>query len=74
MGFTSQLHFKTVVMLIYRYIKKIWIIIVTTNFCTTYTIMKKYYPDEPVFIPIQLLINIIHKKNGVINTNKGKGK
>ena len=36
--------------------------------------MKKYYPDEPVNIHIQSLINIIQDKNWVITTQKGKGK
>ena len=35
---------------------------------------EKYYPDEPVNIHIQLLINIIQDTNWVITTKKGKGK
>ena len=37
----------------------------------TYTIMKKYYPGEPVNINIQSLINIIQDENRVITTKKG---
>ena len=36
-------------------------------------ITKKYYPDEPVNIHIQSLINIIQEKNWVITTKKVKG-
>ena len=32
--------------------------------------MKKYYPGEPVIIPIQPLINIISEKNWIITTKK----
>ena len=37
-------------------------------------IINRYYPDEPVSIDIQSLINIIQEKNSVITTKKGKGK
>ena len=36
--------------------------------------MKKYYPDKPVNIHIQLSINTQQKNNWVIATKKGKGK
>ena len=60
------------VMVIYHYVERIWRMFVTPIFCITYTIMKKYYPGEPVNIHIQLLIKIIQDKNGVINTKMGK--
>ena len=47
---------------------------ITPTFCITYTIMNKNYSGEPVNIHIQSLINIIHEKNWVITTKKGKGK
>ena len=60
------------VMIIYHYVEKIWRIIVTPNFCITYIIKKKYYPNEPVNIRIQLLINIIQNNNWVISTKNTK--
>ena len=36
--------------------------------------MYKYYPDEPVNIHIQSLLNIMLENNWVITTKKGKGK
>ena len=36
--------------------------------------IEKYYPDKPVNIHIQQLINMIQKNNWVITTKKGKGK
>ena len=53
----------TMGMEIYHYVEIIWIIIVSPNFCITYTIMKKYYPGELVNIHIQSLINIIQENN-----------
>ena len=61
-------------MVIYHYVERFWRILVTPDFCITYTTMKKYYPGEPVYIHIQSLINIIQEKNWVITTKKGKGK
>ena len=43
-------------------------------FCITYTIMKNYYPGEPVSIHIQSFINIIKENNRAVTTKKGKGK
>ena len=37
-------------------------------------IMQKYYPDEPVNIHIQSLINIIQQNNRVLTTKKGTDK
>ena len=45
-----------------------------TIFCIKFSIINKYYPDEPVFIYMQSLINIMHEKKWVITTKKGKGK
>ena len=37
--------------------------------------MEKYYPGGPVYIHMQLLLNIIQDKNWLITNNKrGKGK
>ena len=36
--------------------------------------MNKYYPDEPVNIHIQSLLNIMQENNRLINAKKGKGK
>ena len=58
-------------MVIYHYVEGIWIVLVTTDFCITYTIMNKYYPGETVNIRIQSLRNIMQEKNRVITTNKG---
>ena len=41
------------VMVIYHYVERIRRTLVTPNFCTTYTIIIKYYPVEPVNIHIQ---------------------
>ena len=35
--------------------------------------MDKYYPDKPVHIHMQSLINIMQEKNWVITNKKGKG-
>ena len=40
-----------------------WMILVTPNFCIKYSIIKIYYPVEPVHIHIISLINIISEKN-----------
>ena len=40
-------HFFTVVMVIYHYNEKIWIVIVTPIFLIAYKIINKYYPGEP---------------------------
>ena len=40
----------------------------------TYTIIKIYYPGEPVNIHIQSLIEIIQENNWVITKKQGKGK
>ena len=49
----------TVVMAIYHYVERIWIIIVALMFCIIYTIMNKYYPGESVNVNKQSLINSI---------------
>ena len=54
----------TVVMVIYHYFERIWIIIVTPIFNITYMIINIYYPYEPVNIHIQSFINIIQEKIG----------
>ena len=36
------------IMKIYHYVERIWIILVTPDFCITYTIINKYYPGDPV--------------------------
>ena len=61
----------TVVMVIYHYFERIWRILVTPDFCITYTTMKRYYPGEPVNIHIQSLMNNIQDKNWIITTKKG---
>ena len=61
----------TVVMVIYHYLERIWIIIVTPNFSITYTMMNKYYPGEQVYIHIQPFKKIIKEKNWVITSKKG---
>ena len=43
-------------------------------FNITYTIVNRYYPDEPVNIHIQSLINITQEKNWGITTKKDKVK
>ena len=53
----------TVVMVIYHYVERGWIILITPNFGITYTIMNTYYPGEPVNIHIQSCINIIQENN-----------
>ena len=73
MGITRQLPRSAVVMIIYHYVERIWIIIVTPIFFITYTIMNKYYPGEAVNIHIQSLINNILENNWVITTKKGQG-
>ena len=50
-------------MVIYHYVERIWRVIVTPDFFITYTIINKYYPDEPFNIHIQSLINIIQENN-----------
>ena len=57
-------HVFTVVMVIYHYFERIWIIIVTPIFNITYMIINIYYPYEPVNIHIQSFINIIQEKIG----------
>ena len=63
--------FKKTLMVIYHCVARIWRILVTPNFCITYTIMEKHYPGEPVNIHIQSIINIIQDNNCVITTKKG---
>ena len=58
----------SVVMVIYHYVERIWKILVTSVFNITCTIVNRYYPDEPVNIHIQSLINIIQENNWVITT------
>ena len=60
----------TVVMIIYHYVEKMWIIIVTLNFLYNICDHEKYYPGEPVNINIKSLINIIQESNRVITTKK----
>ena len=43
----------TVLMVVYHYVERIWIILVTPIFYITYIIINIYYPDEPVDIYIQ---------------------
>ena len=43
------------VMVIYHYVERIWIILVTPDIFITYTIINKYYLGEPVNIHIQSL-------------------
>ena len=57
-------------MVIYYYVERIWIILVTPNLFITYTSMKNNYRGEPVNIHMQSLINIIQEKNWVIATKK----
>ena len=59
-------------MVIYHYVERILRILVTLHFCIKNTIMS--YPDEPVNIHIQSLLNIMQKKNKVITIKKGRGK
>ena len=61
-------------MVVYHYIERICRILVTPNFSYNIYDHEKYYPDEPVNIHIQSLINIIQEKNWAITTKKGKGK
>ena len=58
-------------MLIYHYVERTWIIIVTPNFLYNMYDYEKYYPGEPVNIHIQSLMNIIQYTNWVITTKKG---
>ena len=51
-------------MVIYHYVERNLRILDTPNFCIRYTIMKKYYPGEPINIHVQSLINIIQEKIG----------
>ena len=59
------------VMLIYYFVERIWGIIVTPDFLYNIYDHEKYYPDEPVNIHIQSLINIIQDSNWVITIKKG---
>ena len=59
-------------MVIYHYVERICGIIVTPYFCITYTILKDYYPGEPVNIHTQSSINIIQEKIGKVPPKKGK--
>ena len=61
-------------MVIYHYVKRIWRILITPNFCYNIYDHEGNYPDEPVNIHIQPLINIIQDNNWVITIKKGKGK
>ena len=61
----------TVVMVIYHYVERIWRILVTTIFYTTYMIINISNPGEPGNLHIQSLINIIQENNRVITTKKG---
>ena len=72
MGLTYQIHrwelpgnypVSVVVMVIYHYFERIWIILVTPNFPFTIYDHERYYPCEPVNIHIQSLVNIIQEKN-----------
>ena len=56
---------------IYHYVERIWIILVTPIFYITYIIINIYYLGEPVNIHIQSVINIIQENNWVITTKKG---
>ena len=48
----------TVEMIIYHYVEKIWIVLVTPIFLIKYMVTTKCYPGELVNIHIQELINI----------------
>ena len=61
----------TVVMVIYHYVERIWRIPIPPFVYITCMIINRYYPDEPVNINIQQLINITQEKNWVITTKKG---
>ena len=61
----------TLVIIVYHNVERIWRILVTPNFCITYTIIKKEFPGEPVDIHMQSLINNIQENNWVITTKKG---
>ena len=73
MVITGQLSCLSVVMVIYHYVEKFWIILVIPNFLYNIYNPEKYYPGEAVNIHIQLLINTIHETNWEINTKKGSG-
>ena len=62
-------HVFTMVMVIYHYVEKIWIILITPNFFNLY--YHKKIPGETVNIHIQSLITIILEKNWVVTTKKG---
>ena len=64
----------TTVMVIYHYVERIWIIVVTPNISYNIYDHDKYYPVKLVNIHIQSLINMIQDNNKVINTKKGKVK
>ena len=58
-------------MVIYHYVDRIWIFLVTPNFCITNTILNKNDTSEAVIIYIQSLINIMKDNNWLITTQKG---
>ena len=58
-------------MIIYYYIERIWGILVTTDLSYNIYDHENNYPDKPLNIYIQSLINIIQDKNWVITTKKG---
>ena len=60
-----------VVMVIYHYVERICRIIVTPDFLYNIYDHEKDYPDEPVNIYIQSLINFIQENNWVSTTKKG---
>ena len=59
------------VMLIYHYVERIREFSLPPIFSYNINDNEKYYPDEPVNIRIQLLINIIEENNCLIITKKG---
>ena len=64
-------HVFTVVMVVYHYVDRIWIILVTPNFLHNIYDREKYYPGEPVNVYIQSLINIIQVNSWLITIKKG---
>ena len=62
------------VMVIYHYIERIEELSIPQIFRIIYTIMKKYYPGEPVNRHMKSLINTIQDRNRVITTKNGKVK
>ena len=58
-------------MVIYHYVERIWRVLVTPYFLHNIYDQEIIYPDEPVNIHLQPLINIIQENNWIITTKKG---